>query len=75
MTSAAPLDSRETDVTGMCPREKVSMEGRHLGFCSRHTSWETSAQQTVEGLGFYGQAFAFGIRGFGGNSGSLVEEI
>lgn len=49
--------------------QKVSMEGGHLGFCSRHTAWETSAQKRVEGLGFYGQVFVFGIRGFGGNSG------
>lgn len=38
-TSAAPPDSRETEGPGMCPREKVSMEGGHLGFCSRHMAW------------------------------------
>lgn len=30
MTSAAPLDSRETEETGTCPREKVSTGGGHL---------------------------------------------
>lgn len=69
MTSAAPLDSRETEVTGTCPRERVSTEGGHLSFCSRHTAWETSTQKRAEGLGFYGQVFAFGIGGLGGNSG------
>lgn len=50
MTSAAPLDSRETEVTGTCARENMSMEGGHLGFCSRQMAWETSAQKRLEGL-------------------------
>lgn len=28
----------------------MSMEGGHLGFCSRQMAWETSAQKRLEGL-------------------------
>lgn len=37
------------------------MEGGHLGFCSRHMAWETSAQKRLEGRCLY--------LAFGGNSG------
>lgn len=75
VTSAALLDSRETEVAGRCPREKVSMEGRHLGFFSRRGLGDQCSEEGGGPGVLWAGVCICHLGGLEAILGSLVEEV